>query len=331
MAKETKPIMYHRLGFGGVVAPQGAIGRGGSGLKEEIVAAKLSLLRKPLTEAPFGDSHSRRVATFAESISRVVKSGPKADLPLVDKLISVLIDVMVPLEFQMVEGRFFKPEDGVYFALADIPAAIRPKVAELEALPTPGYLLSLDSVETPQGNKIRVFKRPEEILFIAIATLRHLLSETGLEAYFAALVTPTDPYNRQNVVHNPGIAILDTKQEPYLRTFILHDAHPPMSELHIFSDEAVLSFVHALDALNRLRRFQFDFATRDSKRGGFLWLKDVRMSTEEFEANIRHVCEALKTCFNTWSESLIGTQVMLELMGSVDRRYRGLIKRELDA
>ncbi|MBS3068300.1 hypothetical protein J4450_06350 [Candidatus Micrarchaeota archaeon] len=331
MVEPTRPIMYHRLNFGGVVTPQGAIARGGSGLKEEIAAAKLALLRKPLTEAPFGDDNNRRVAAFAASIDRLVKTGPKTDLPLVDKLISVLIDIMVPLEFQMNEGRFFKPENDVYFALADIPAAIRPRVTDLDVLPTPGYLLSIDPVNTLDGNRIRPFKRPEEILLIAIATLRHLLSETGLEAYFTALITPVDRFNRQNVIQNPGIAILDTKQEPHLRTFILHDMHPPMSELHIFSDEAVLSFLHALDALNRLRRFQFDFETRPSKRGGFLWLKDVRMSSEEFEASVRNVCAALKTCFEIWNESPIGTQVMLELMGSVGRSYHGLIKKELNA
>lgn len=319
---------FYKIDFGGVLRPPLSVPilRGGNEfIKEKIQQAKLSGLRGglPLGEEPFSDRDSK-VAEYAQYVERQVERTPVEkglELSLTDRYILVLLDCLMPINFQDETPRSFSPLHNVHFGLdANDVKTVRKR----DALPTAGELLSFDPFNTKHGG-IRIYPKIEEILIICVAILRKL----NVDAYISDISVPRAPFIRESIPF-PGITVLDARAEPYLRSFVMHGAHPPMTEITIYGDIAALSVVHALHALQRFYKFKLEFDKRaKNPKKSWLGFKTEIMPKNEFEAQIKRICEPLKKSMNLWYNSIVANEVLGALFTLVEVSFHGLIKEQV--
>ena len=320
--------MFYKLDFGGVIRPPPSVPivRGTNEfIREKIQAAKLSGLRGGLTleEEPFSD-RDNKVAEYAQYVEYQVGKTPAeqgSELPLTDRYISVLLDCLMPINFQDEKPRFFSPLHSVHFGLDsnDVKA-----VRKRDALPTAGELLSFDPFNTTHGD-IRIYPKIEEILIICVAILRKL----NIDAYISDISVPRAPFTREPIPF-PGITVLDARTEPYLRSFVMHGTHPPMTGVTIYGDVAAMSVVHALHALQRFYNFKLEFDKRARNPKKLYWgLKTEIMSRDEVEARLKRICEPLKRSIDLWYHSTIANELIGALFNLFKIDLHILIREQL--
>src|SRR3989338_8343784 len=111
------PIMFHKIDFGGTVMPQGTFSRGsGATLREEAARAKLSLLRKPLTESPFGGKDNHRLVAFKDAVVAALSVVNEWEAPDQTTIAKIVFDMVKPVNFQDVTPRSH-PFEGIPFGL----------------------------------------------------------------------------------------------------------------------------------------------------------------------------------------------------------------------
>ncbi|MDO8553940.1 MAG: hypothetical protein Q7S22_03985 [Candidatus Micrarchaeota archaeon] len=269
-----------------------------------VKSIKRKFPQKPLTELPFGNASNELTRTLVDTIimrtSRIPLDAGAALSIATDLLITGVICLLTPSTTGD-ERRIVNFSDLVSFRLdSNI-------IRSNNELLTAERLFMRDNGN--DDGTVKYVSSENELVIPAVTLLRHL----GLDARVARISGPENAAEATPPkVESFGVAVLDENVVPHIRTFAMTGIHPPMDEIAILSDEAVLAVLHALDASNKVRKLK----------------ESVVMKASEAIVNydLRQVMIALKPSLEIWPNNGPGHRVLSELYEVVPQYREDIVK-----